>query len=476
MLRTLSTCALAFAATAPSLAQTPLQVSAAPGSLGAFSSTGRWAAGAPDTSVLFSERSVGLWSATGNWIDFGTRDRFAIGVSAAGDVILVNADTTQPLIFSDEIWVAGQGWQQVPGPASRNAVALSDDGRVVVGHDLDPFGALTVGSYTWNRVTGTLTTLRASDPAHLVIQGVDITADGRTVMGYSGLDVVIWDEFGSPTVIIPSGGSSTILPRTISADGSFVVGARRTNGVCTPFIWSAANGVVDLPALGPSGIPTNGSTATGVSADGQQVIGSHVDTSDPLQFIVETFIWTPSGGAERLSDWLSNQIGSSTFLGNGSLAQMSDDGERFAQQNLWIDIDATVGTNYCSQQLNSTGQVGRMGATGSVFVEANDLTLTAENLSLNQFGIFIVGDASAFGVTGGPMLCIGGTIGRFQRPGEVVMTGSNGRMSLPVDLTSIPLGPNTVSILAGDTWYFEAWHREPQGTTSLTDGLEITFE
>jgi hypothetical protein len=42
---------------------------------------------------------------------------------------------------------------------------------------------------------------------------------------------------------------------------------------------------------------------------------------------------------------------------------------------------------------------------------------------------------------------------------------------------NIPLTPVT-SILAGETWNFQAWYRDlnPTNTSNFTDGLSVTFQ
>ena len=139
-----------------------------------------------------------------------------------------------------------------------------------------------------------------------------------------------------------------------------------------------------------------------------------------------------------------------------------------------------IGTNYCMAQPNSVGLIGTMSAAGSSSVSANNLTLTASELPANQFGIFVTSMTQAFtpgaGGTSNGNLCVGGSIGRYSQPNQILNTGSSGSFDLAVDTTMTPQGAGFVAISAGETWYFQSWYRDPVGVGSnFTDGLEITF-
>ena len=140
----------------------------------------------------------------------------------------------------------------------------------------------------------------------------------------------------------------------------------------------------------------------------------------------------------------------------------------------------SIGTTYCMANANTTGSIGSMSATGSSFVAANNLTLRASNLPQNQFGLFVTSNMQDFvpmanGTSNGN-LCLGGTLGRYQGPGQVMNTGATGEFSLAIDVLAVPQGGATVALMPGDTQYFQAWHRDTVGMGSnFTQGLEITF-
>ena len=65
----------------------------------------------------------------------------------------------------------------------------------------------------------------------------------------------------------------------------------------------------------------------------------------------------------------------------------------------------------------------------------------------------------------------------FDGPAQILSTGPSGEYSLQIDLGAIPQGQGTAAAVAGDTWSFQAWHRESVGLGSnFTDGIEITFQ
>ena len=136
----------------------------------------------------------------------------------------------------------------------------------------------------------------------------------------------------------------------------------------------------------------------------------------------------------------------------------------------------TIGSNYCSPAVpNSTGLPANMLALGSA-VAGDPLTLAAESLPTNQFGYFLVGSSTGtvtpIGSSG--ILCLGGTIGRFNGPGQIQFSASQGQMQLTVDPNQLPLNPPTAAV-SGSTYHFQCWFREDGGNSNFTDGLSLTF-
>ena len=150
---------------------------------------------------------------------------------------------------------------------------------------------------------------------------------------------------------------------------------------------------------------------------------------------------------------------------------------------LQIEGDPPLGTTYCNPaNNNSTGQPSEISASGSAVAADNDLTLEASNLPANVFGFFITSPTQGFVQNPGGSegnLCIIGSIGRYVGPGQIQSSGPAGVITLALDLTMTPTPTGEVAVQAGETWNFQAWHRDagPVGPSSnFTNGLQLDFQ
>ena len=146
------------------------------------------------------------------------------------------------------------------------------------------------------------------------------------------------------------------------------------------------------------------------------------------------------------------------------------------------ELSGQLGTIFCQTSMNSTGSPGLLDAVGSTAVADNDLTLTAGQLPANTFGFFLVSPwrtEGTFPPGSAGRLCLGGAIGRVAGPGQILNSGAAGSFSLTIDLTQLPRPTTTVAVLPGDTWAFQAWHRDAFAglvISNLTNGVRIPFE
>jgi len=134
-----------------------------------------------------------------------------------------------------------------------------------------------------------------------------------------------------------------------------------------------------------------------------------------------------------------------------------------------------LGDNYCGPAVpNSTGQSGEIIALGSG-VAGDSLTLAGSDLPANRLGYFLVSatPGSIFPAGSVGQLCLSGTIGRLNRAGEVGSTSPAGSLSVVLDTLDLPLAAGMVQ--AGETWNFQAWHRDAGGTSNFTDAVSIQF-
>ena len=95
---------------------------------------------------------------------------------------------------------------------------------------------------------------------------------------------------------------------------------------------------------------------------------------------------------------------------------------------------SSLGTNYCTAVANSTGSIATVSATGSAGAAANNFTLMAADLPNNQFGIFVTSMTQGFvpgaGGTSNGNLCLGGALGRFTQPSQILSTRDENRRVL----------------------------------------------
>lgn len=108
----------------------------------------------------------------------------------------------------------------------------------------------------------------------------------------------------------------------------------------------------------------------------------------------------------------------------------------------------------------NTGAVLR--AEGTSLADGGTLSLSVSDLPPHQFGIFACSRSCAEIPAAGVLrqLCLRGTVGRFVGPGQVLDSGAAGSVALDVSKDLLPSGSGTAAVMAGDTWYFQFWHRD----------------
>ena len=107
----------------------------------------------------------------------------------------------------------------------------------------------------------------------------------------------------------------------------------------------------------------------------------------------------------------------------------------------------------------------------------NDVTLVASDVPTSQFGFFLASLNQGFVANPGGSdgnLCLGGQIGRFTAPGQIVIADAMGQLTLPIDLNAIPTPTGSTAVAPGDNYNFQAWYRDG-AASNLTDGYTVTF-
>jgi hypothetical protein len=204
------------------------------------------------------------------------------------------------------------------------------------------------------------------------------------------------------------------------------------------------------------------------------------------------------GDVMRISEGPLNLAASSSFEGFVELCTRRSGGTQSDYAGIvWVDSGTEhniegatynmpdhfgqIGANYCTANTNSTGSTGALLVTGSGFVTRNELHLAASQLPTNATLFFLTSRTQGFVTNPGGSqgnLCLGGSIGRFVGPGQILNTGGNGAASLFIDLTQQPTPTGLVQVLPGETWNFQGWHRDTNGgssTSNLTNGSSVTF-
>ena len=127
------------------------------------------------------------------------------------------------------------------------------------------------------------------------------------------------------------------------------------------------------------------------------------------------------------------------------------------------------------------GQGVVLEAVGSPWRMVNDVRLRARELSPGSMTLFLASrTAASVPGAGGSLgtLCLGGGVGRFAGPGEAAPAGADGVVEVRVDLDAVPQPLAPRSVLAGETWRFQAWYRGVVGgapTSNFSGSLAVEF-
>lgn len=184
----------------------------------------------------------------------------------------------------------------------------------------------------------------------------------------------------------------------------------------------------------------------------------------------------PTSGASMGDEMAVSLWGKTAFIGSRFSTTMGDlVGEAYV-----YDLEADIGSSYCTVTANSTGQISLVTANGSPLVAANNLTLNAIQLPPNRFGYFLSSTAQGFfPLAGGSLgnLCLNGSVGRYTS--SLFNTGAAGTAAQVVDPSAIPNASATPSMaMPGESYSFQAWHRDVVGgipASNFTEPVEVTF-
>ncbi|MCA9501660.1 MAG: hypothetical protein H6748_12670 [Spirochaetaceae bacterium] len=227
---------------------------------------------------------------------------------------------------------------------SSAAWGVSGDGSVVVGSASDETGAEI--PVLWTREGGLqpipMPESLMPDPEDPDAEphsgwAVDVSGDGRIVVGRYGPGAFIWDAArGAREITDASARGLDVL--AISADGTTVVGQALFGTAGLPFRWTEADGLQALAVAGSELGP--GLAALATSADGEVVVGGLRPSANGYTpgEIDQAFVWTSARGMQSLRRLLQKRgaaTGEWSFL--GFAAAVSADGEVVLGQGERVD-------------------------------------------------------------------------------------------------------------------------------------------
>jgi probable HAF family extracellular repeat protein len=351
---------------------------------------------------------------------------------------------------------------------------VSADGSVVVGMSVD--ANANDRAFRWTAATGMqdLGTLGGLDSGASAVN-----EDGSVVVGYAHdtageYRAMRWTAAtGMQDLGTLGGAASGALD--VSSDGSVVVGSSEAElSLSRAFRWTAATGMTDLGTLGPLiGHPTSRGNA--VNADGTVVVGWSRSSNGQER----AFRWTATTGIQDLAPAQVETLAAAGLSADGTVVvgyTVTPIGARALRLE-----SSVVGVTYCRPSIvNSAGCGGIVLVSGGPLLPTGSLELEARLLPANAFGYFLISrdQGSTFPLINSQgRLCLGGFIGRFVGPGEIKSSGSTGSFTLAIDLASLPTPFGTVAAQPGETWHFQAWHRDanPIPTSNFTDAVGVTL-
>jgi uncharacterized membrane protein len=274
----------------------------------------------PDGSVIVGQTNSATdftveafrWTSSGGMAGLGLgagNATQAYGVSSFGSVVvgdIVLDDGSQAFRWTQDSGVVTLG--DLPGGGSSSlARAVSADGSTIVGQGASESG---LEAFKWT-AGGGMTGLGDLPGGSFFSFAYDASADGAVIVGESDstestcfacAEAVVWTADGDMIGLgdLP-GGVFRSSARGVSADGQFVVGQGFGESGGEAFIWTQDTG---MSGLGSSTDAFTESIALDVSADGSVVVGfGATDTGQAA------FIWDATSGMRVLQEVLTADFG-----------------------------------------------------------------------------------------------------------------------------------------------------------------------
>lgn len=245
---------------------------------------------------------------------------------------------------------------------------------------------------------------------------------------YSALTVshTDWDYY---SMTVADGDTLTIDLTFIHADGDMDM-----------FLYDAAACI----GYAAGNVGTTGALAWGYSASDNETLAWTNLTGTPQNYVLKVNVYPPSSPDCNTYDMVVDGV---------------------------LDV---VGTSFCSPaNLNSTGNPGSSIAIGSDDASDNDVTILSYNLPTHEAGYLLNSMNTGSTPVASGILCLGAGKGRHIT--QIANSGAGGTISTPLNLTMLPRSVGSANVMAGETWYFQLWHRDHGGTSNFTDAVCVSF-
>jgi hypothetical protein len=456
-------------------------------------------ANGPEFVEIFQNLGNGTFAA-GQQVFVGSNVGVAAAVAADFDgdndidlaVSLKNLGTVQLLVNTGGVFAPG-GSVAIGGSEPRHMVGADVDGDgdvdlVTANRDSNSLSVLLnngSGAFSLGSVVPV-----GADPRYLVVARLNgdllpdvavASHDSRRVDvlfnngagGFAGMQSYAVPGNNKPTGMVAfdleGDGDMDLATTTDNNDLGQIVTLRNTGG-------TFASQVFATGGVNPSAI-----VAGDFDVDGDQDLAAADEDANRISALANTGAGTFGAATSFPVGAHPTHLEAADFDGNGSLdlATVNRDSD-----TLMVLLNSAagggLGTNFCGPAApNSTGGPASISASGSTSAAANDVLLSASGMPQNQFGYFLNSPTPGFvqnppGSSGN--LCLMGQIGRYSQ--QLQSSGAAGQFAIQLDLPNTPRPNGSGAIVAGETWFFQAWFRDQVGgvnTSNFTDGLSITF-